>query len=56
MANKCTGCYYWRPLSGVTNTASHQIWACHYALCTHQVRGCAPKDCNKFKRREGKEN
>lgn len=53
MANKCTGCCYWRPLNGIMD-ANKQLRACHYALEMNRLLGCRPEECDKYKPKEDK--
>ena len=42
--SKCTGCYYWRCMSG---NSPGSIKGCHYMLDTGEPRGISPRDCYK---------
>lgn len=41
--NKCYGCFYRRPMTGVGMT----VYACHYMIDTGEKRGITPQECYK---------
>lgn len=48
MGEKCETCFYWREFT-------HNENCCHFLLIEHQMRGCDPQNCKRWRPRNRKQ-